>query len=150
MSSGTSKSAAQRSTRTVPSKPSARSPRRSKSSALLFVYGTLMRGEPLHPVLARIARFVGVGHVRGQLVSFGRWPGLYGGAGRVRGELYRLDDPGQLQIVDREEEGYNFVRRGAIVTLSRGRRVRAWVYHCAGPRDRATPIPSGDWRRRHP
>jgi gamma-glutamylcyclotransferase (GGCT)/AIG2-like uncharacterized protein YtfP len=125
-----------------------RSPPRTTPPALLFVYGTLMRGEALHPVLARVARFVASGHVRGRLVSFGRWPGLYEGAGRVRGELYRLRDLAQLRVVDEKEEGYNFVRRRALVTLPRGRRVRAWVYRCTGPRGTATPIPSGDWRRR--
>ena len=108
-----------------------------------------MRGEKLYPVLAGIARFVATGSVRGQLVSFGRWPGLYEGAGRVRGELYRLHDPAQLRVVDEEEAGYNFVRRRAIVTLARGRRARAWTYRSTGPRGTATPIPSGDWRRRH-
>jgi gamma-glutamylcyclotransferase (GGCT)/AIG2-like uncharacterized protein YtfP len=107
-----------------------------------------MRGEKLYPVLARVARYVARGSVRGQLVSFGRWPGCYTGPGRVAGELYRLHDPGELRVVDREEEGYNFVRRRAIVTLSSGRRVRAWIYRCTGPRETATPIPSGDWRRR--
>ncbi len=113
-----------------------------------------MRGEPLHAVLtgaqrstARGAVFVGEGHVRGRVVALGRFPGLLDGAGRVRGELYRIDDPELLAAVDREE-GYNFVRRRSIVTLPDGRRVRAWVYRYSGPLTTATPIPSGDWR--HP
>jgi gamma-glutamylcyclotransferase (GGCT)/AIG2-like uncharacterized protein YtfP len=107
-----------------------------------------MRGEPLHGVLTRGASFVAEGVVAGGLVSLGRWPGLIEGAARVRGELYRLDDPELLPIVDRKE-GVQFVRRRSIVTLADGRRVRAWVYRYSGPRETATPIPSGDWRRRH-
>jgi gamma-glutamylcyclotransferase (GGCT)/AIG2-like uncharacterized protein YtfP len=48
--------------------------------------------------------------------------------------------------VDREE-GYNFVRRRTVATLADGRRVRAWVYRYRGPRERAVPIPEGDYRR---
>ena len=119
------------------------------SSARLFAYGTLMRGYGLHAVLARGATAVGPGTVRGRLLDLGRYPGLVDGSGRVSGEVYRLDDPELLPVLDREE-GYNFVRRQGIVTLAGGRRVRAWVYRYRGPRERATPIPSGDYRRARP
>jgi gamma-glutamylcyclotransferase (GGCT)/AIG2-like uncharacterized protein YtfP len=116
---------------------------------LLFTYGTLMRGYALHAVLARGATAVGAGSVRGALLDLGRYPGLVDGRGRVRGELYRLDDPQLLPVLDREE-GYNFVRRRAVVTLAGGRRVRAWLYRYRGPRERAVPIPDGDYRRARP
>src|SRR5688572_8924061 len=89
--------------------------------ALLFAYGTLMRGYPLHRVLARGAAFVGEGHVRGTLLDLGRYPGLVAGSGRVAGELYRLERPELLPVLDREE-GYNFERRRGAVTLPDGRR----------------------------
>ena len=115
----------------------------------LVVYGTLMRGYGLHRVLAPGATEVSEGTVRGQLLDLGRYPGLIEGAGRVRGEIYQLDDPELLPILDREE-GYNFVRRRAIVTLGGGRRVRAWLYRYRGPRERAIPIHDGDYRRARP
>jgi gamma-glutamylcyclotransferase (GGCT)/AIG2-like uncharacterized protein YtfP len=118
-------------------------------SALLFAYGTLMRGYALHPVLARRAACLGTGTVRGRLLDLGEYPGLIDGAGRVRGEVYRLDDTELLPLLDREE-GYNFVRRRAIVTLARGRRARVWVYRYRGPRERARPILDGDYRRARP
>jgi len=105
-----------------------------------------MRGYVLHPVLARGATFLGEGSVAGSLLDLGRYPGLVGGAGRVRGELYRLDDPELLPVLDREE-GYNFRRSTTIVTLASGRRLRAWVYRYRGARERAMPIPHGDYRR---
>ncbi len=53
----------------------------------LFVYGTLRRAlrHPMHGVLARQARFVGEGWVRGRLFDLGRYPGvvLAGKAGRA-------------------------------------------------------------------
>jgi len=119
------------------------------SSALIFAYGTLMRGYGLHAVLAGGATAVGPGTARGRLLDLGRYPGLVDGPGRVSGEVYRLDDPELLPVLDREE-GYNFVRRQGIVTLAGGRRVRAWLYRYRGPRERATPIPSGDYRRARP
>lgn len=116
---------------------------------LLFTYGTLMRGYALHPVLARGATFLGEARVRGRLLDLGRYPGLVDGSGTVRGELYRIDDPELLAAIDREE-GYNFQRRRAMVTLVAGGRRQAWLYRYRGPRARATPIPDGDYRRRVP
>jgi gamma-glutamylcyclotransferase (GGCT)/AIG2-like uncharacterized protein YtfP len=104
-----------------------------------------MRGYERYPLLARSATFRGLGAVRGRLVDLGRYPGLIEGRGRVRGEIYRLD-PELLAVLDREE-GYNFQRRRTTVTLTRGRRARAWVYRYRGARHRAVLIPDGDYRR---
>jgi gamma-glutamylcyclotransferase (GGCT)/AIG2-like uncharacterized protein YtfP len=113
----------------------------------LFAYGTLMRGLPLHRVLAAGAAFLGPGTVRGRLLDLGRYPGLVAGGGRVRGELYRLARAELLGRLDRQE-GYNFERRRAWVARAAGPRVLAWIYRYRGPRGRATPIPTGDWRHR--
>jgi gamma-glutamylcyclotransferase (GGCT)/AIG2-like uncharacterized protein YtfP len=83
-----------------------------------------MRGYSLHAVLARGATLLGAGTARGLLLDLGRYPGLVEGRERVRGEVYRLDDFQLLPLLDREE-GYNFERRRAIVTLAGGR--RAWA-----------------------
>jgi gamma-glutamylcyclotransferase (GGCT)/AIG2-like uncharacterized protein YtfP len=108
-----------------------------------------MRGYALHDVLGRGATFVSTGSVRGRLLDLGRYPGLVAGRGRVRGEVYRLDDRELLPVLDREE-GYNFDRRRAIVMLADGRRARAWLYRYRGPCTRATLIPDGDYRRVRP
>ena len=108
-----------------------------------------MRGYPLHRALRRGASLVGAGSVRGRLLDLGAYPGLIAGGGRVRGEVYRLDAAELLPVLDREE-GDNFVRRHAVVTLVDGRRARAWVYGYRGPRERAVPIPHGDYRRARP
>ena len=116
---------------------------------LLFVYGTLMRGYGLHPLLARAATYVGEGRVRGRLLDLGPYPGLVEGRISVRGEVYRLRDPQLLPAIDREE-GYNFERRRTTVTLDEGGRARAWVYRYRGPQRRAASIPDGDFRRARP
>jgi len=106
-----------------------------------------MRGFDLHRTLASRATLVAEGTVRGRLLSLGRYPGLIEGSDRVKGELYRIDDAEVLTALDREE-GYNFVRRHAAVTLTNGRRTRAWIYRYRGPRAGAILIPAGDWRSR--
>ena len=116
---------------------------------MLFTYGTLMRGYGLHQLLAPGAKLLGAGSVRGTLLDLGDFPGLVDGAGRVIGEVYQLDAPELLAVLDRAE-GYNFDRRRATVTLTTGRRARAWIYRYRGRRDRAVPIPDGDYRRAHP
>jgi len=108
-----------------------------------------MRGYALHSLLARSTTFVGKGSVRGRLVDLRAFPGLIEGRGIVRGEVYRLGDPELLAVLDREE-GYNFDRRRTTVTLTRGRRARAWVYRYRGSQHRAVLIPDGDYRRAHP
>ncbi len=121
----------------------------ARAEPLLFAYGTLMRGYPLHDVLARGARFVGPGTARGRLLDLGRYPGVVDGRGRVTGEVYRLRDPQVLPAVDRAE-GVQFVRGHTLVTLADGGRARAWIYRYRGPRERAVPIADGDYRRARP
>ena len=109
-----------------------------------------MHGYARHRFLARGATVLGEAHVEGALLDLGAYPGLVAGTGRVRGELYRLDDAELLPILDREEGVYNFERRRTTVTPARGRGRRAWVYWYRGPRVRAVPIPHGDYRRARP
>ena len=111
----------------------------------LFLYGTLMRGQPAHRLLAGRATFVDEATVAGTLLALGRYPGVVAGRGRVRGEVWRLEAPQVLRTLD-DYEGYNFERRPTVATLASGRRVRAWVYRYRGPRTHAA-IPDGDWRR---
>jgi len=106
-----------------------------------------MRGYGLHRLLEGSATFLGEARVRGTLLALRGYPGLVSGQGWVRGELYRVHDAELLKTLDREE-GYNFERRRAGVSLSDGRRSRAWVYRYRGPRDRAVLIPDGDYRAR--
>jgi gamma-glutamylcyclotransferase (GGCT)/AIG2-like uncharacterized protein YtfP len=128
----------------VPTRAEAR-----RADELIFVYGTLMKGYALHPVLAHGARFVEPGKVRGRLVDLGPYPGMVTGVGQVKGEVYRIEDPELLPVLDREE-GYNFERSRVYAALASGRHVQVWVYRYRGPRGRATPIPDGDYRRAHP
>ena len=122
---------------------------------LLFVYGTLMRGLPLHHLIAGRCEFVGAGTVKGCLLDLGHYPGAVAEEpGIVHGEVYRFQTPGLLVALDREEEyrphapGRSlYLRRPTTVRLADGREMSAWIYWYHGSRDRAVPIPGGDYRQ---
>jgi len=117
---------------------------------LLFVYGTLMRGFPLHALLAGRADPVGEGDVAGVLFDLGRYPAAVpGGGGLIRGEVYRLKDPGLWRTLD-SAEGSRYDRGEVGVRLAGGRQVTACVYWYVGPLHRAVPIPGGDYRAHAP
>ena len=117
---------------------------------LLFVYGTLMRGFPLHALLVGRADSVGDGEVAGLLFDLGRYPAaLRDGGGVIRGEVYRLKDPGLWLTLD-SAEGSQYHRGEVGVRLAGGQRVMAYIYWYVGPLCRAVPIPGGDYRAHSP
>jgi gamma-glutamylaminecyclotransferase len=114
---------------------------------LLFVYGTLMRGELNHALLAG-ASFRGPGRTlpRFELVDLDAYPAMVsGGSAAVAGELYEVDDA-VLAAVDELEDHPHLYRRRR-VRLAGGGWAEAYLMSreaTAGlPR-----IPSGDWNRR--
>lgn len=109
----------------------------------VFVYGTLLRGEPNH------WRLDGAGLLGAhrtdpcfRLYLLGAYPGLTGGGEMaVRGEIYEVDSA-CLRRLDRLEEYPHLYDRQLIPTPFG----RAWVYVYRGEvRDRPL-IPGGDWR----
>ena len=117
---------------------------------LLFVYGTLMRGFPLHALLVGRADSVGDGEVAGLLFDLGRYPAaLRDGGGVIRGEVYRLKDPGLWLTLD-SAEGSRYHRGEVGVRLAGGQRVMAYIYWYVGPLRWAVPIPGGDYRAHSP
>jgi gamma-glutamylcyclotransferase (GGCT)/AIG2-like uncharacterized protein YtfP len=113
---------------------------------LLFAYGTLMSGMPLHHLIGERAEFVAAGSIGGCLVDLGGYPGaLPGGAGTIRGEVYRLRSASVLAAVD-AAEGPDFPRRLTAIRLDDGSEVRAWTYWFNGSVNGAVPIPNGDYR----
>jgi len=118
----------------------------SAATDLLFAYGTLMRGLPLHHLIEGRAEFVAAGSISGRLVDLGGYPGaLPGGSGTIRGEVYRLPSAGLLTALD-SAEGPEFPRGLTPVRLDDGREARAWTYWFKGSVNGAVPIPHGDYR----
>ena len=117
---------------------------------LLFVYGTLMRGFPLHALLEGRADSVGEGEVAGLLFDLGRYPAaLQDGGGQICGEVYRLKDPGLLRGLD-SAEGSQYHRGEVVVRLTGGRQVTAYIYWYVRTLRWAVPIPGGDYRAHAP
>jgi gamma-glutamylaminecyclotransferase len=112
---------------------------------LVFVYGTLMRDEINHRLLAT-ARFVAEAHTEPgfDLFDLGHFPAMSaGGQTVVRGEIYAVDDQTLVRL-DRLEGHPEFYQRTPI-RLASGQEVQ--TYLMGGARMRRRPaIPSGDWR----
>ena len=119
---------------------------KTNGSARVFVYGTLLSGEPNHPVLAA-AVLVGearTGH-EFELVSLGAFPAMVPGGGTsVTGEVYEVDST-TLGALDRLEGHPRFYRRST-VRLDDGGEVLAYLLTPDQVRGRPR-IDSGDWRR---
>ena len=119
----------------------------SAAPELLFAYGMLMRGQPLHHLIEGRAQFLAAGSIGGRLVDLGGYPGaLPDMAGTIRGEVYRLQSADLLGPLD-SAEGSEFPRRLTPVLLDDGREVSAWTYWFHGSVNGAVPIPDGDYRR---
>jgi gamma-glutamylcyclotransferase (GGCT)/AIG2-like uncharacterized protein YtfP len=111
----------------------------------LFVYGTLMRGERGHDLLAG-ATLVGEAATEPTfaLVDLGSFPALVpGGETSVRGEIYRVPAT-QLAALDDYEGHPTFYRRTPI-RLAGGARAEAYLIR---PEQAASypRIASGNWR----
>lgn len=115
---------------------------------LVFVYGTLLRGESNHAVWLSGAHFVDDDRTAScfTLYSFGEYPALvHGGRQSVLGEVYEVSDA-QLARLDELEEFPGYYERDRVV-LESGR--EAWVYTLGEDLlEGATVIISGSWRSR--
>lgn len=112
---------------------------------LVFVYGTLLKGESNHRWLGG-ARCLGdwTTPPRFTLYDVGPYPVLcVHGMKAVRGEVYVIDRS-HLKRLD-ELEGYPHHYRRDLITTRWG---PAWFYFQHGAPARARLIPQGDWRCR--
>lgn len=113
---------------------------------LVFVYGTLLRGERNHARLAG-ARYLGPARTRPRyaLYHLGHYPGMTGGAGAVEGELYEVDAP-LLAALD-AFEGVPHLYRRSPVALDGGGPAEGYLLTRAQVAGRPR-LPSGSWRAR--
>lgn len=110
----------------------------------IFVYGTLLRLQGNHRLLAR-SRLLREARTKPkfQMHSLGGFPGVVGGGSHaIVGELYDVD-AATLAALDRLEGHPSFYRR-TVIHLDDGERVEAYLL----PRDRVAHCPviqSGSW-----
>lgn len=116
-------------------------------SVHVFVYGTLLSGEPNHDVLGG-ARFVAEGRTEAvfELRDLGAYPGLVdGGRQSVVGEVYEVDEE-TLCSLDRFEDHPRLYHRRRVVLVD-GTLVETYVLS-RGRAEGAALIESGSWRHR--
>jgi gamma-glutamylcyclotransferase (GGCT)/AIG2-like uncharacterized protein YtfP len=127
----------------------------------LFVYGTLRRdiGNSMFHLLARHARLVGYGRIRGRLWDLGDYPGVVLSTDDdrwVRGEVYAIDNENDVLARLDEYEGcgpqdprpHEFERVMCEVRLDDGKTTDAWVYEYKGGLEGKQEIASGDYLER--
>lgn len=114
---------------------------------LMFVYGTLLRGERNHALLER-ATFVREASTRPEfeLLDLGEHPAMIRGEAIVRGELWSVDAT-TLAALEELEGAPDYYHRIALV-LSDG--TEAECYVPTAPPTGGRRIPGGSWRRRVP
>jgi len=112
---------------------------------LVFVYGTLMKGEPNHRLLSASTfmcqAFTATGFT---MIDLGAFPAiLAGGTSTITGELYEVTKETLAQL-DRLEGHPHFYERTPIRLIG-GRTVDAYVLKHDDGRSRGV-IESGSWR----
>lgn len=96
---------------------------------LIFVYGTLMKGQRYHGRYLSPLEPLGVGVLSGyRMFDIGSFPGIVPGKGKVKGEIYRVNAR-QLAAIDHlEDEGDLYVRTTVKVTTAPLCYVDAYTY----------------------
>lgn len=122
---------------------------------VVFVYGTLLRGEHNNDAL-RTATFLTEARTKSRfyaMADFGAYPAVFspgiGEMGQVIGELFSVDGD-TLCLLDELEGHPNFYRR-ELVPVEGGRDNWAWMYVLSARTVRSRSykiVPSLDWRKR--
>jgi gamma-glutamylcyclotransferase (GGCT)/AIG2-like uncharacterized protein YtfP len=119
---------------------------------LLFAYGTLRRGAPMHGLLANRVTWIGPASAVGRLVDLGAFPGLVPAlepGDRVQGDLFSVADSQREELFDALDryEGASFERVQQAVEGPDGS-VIAWAYAWRGAFDGRPVIDGGDYLAR--
>jgi gamma-glutamylcyclotransferase (GGCT)/AIG2-like uncharacterized protein YtfP len=111
---------------------------------LVFVYGTLRKGECNHHYLNN-GEMLGIVETNPvfSLFDLGPYPGLSEGQQSVTGEVYRVDDETLANLDILEDVPLEYRRETIETSLG-----RAWIYLYQEPTQLAQLIPSGDWCER--
>ncbi|RJX70657.1 gamma-glutamylcyclotransferase [Vibrio sinensis] len=109
---------------------------------LVFVYGTLRKGESNHHHLSEQAQFLGHHETLPEfaLYDLGAYPAVISGHHSISGEVYLIDSH-NLQVLDKLEDVPVEYRREQIETPFG----LAWIYLYQDTSQLETLISSGDW-----
>ena len=114
-------------------------PEPTREPDLVFVYGTLKRGEQNHHWLQG-ASWEGEAELNGVVLhDLGPFPMAVVGEGRISGEVYAVEGSGLARLD--ELEGYPRLYDRQVLSLNDGR--RAWVYLGRPRQVRHAPVVAG-------
>jgi gamma-glutamylcyclotransferase (GGCT)/AIG2-like uncharacterized protein YtfP len=116
---------------------------------MLFVYGTLRRGAPMHGLVEGRATWLGRASTAGRLLDLGAFPGLVPASApgdRVHGDLFAIAEAWGDELFDALDryEGASFERVQEEVDGPDGRAL-AWLYVYRGPVDDCRVVEGGDY-----
>ncbi|WP_104037110.1 gamma-glutamylcyclotransferase family protein [Vibrio jasicida] len=111
---------------------------------LIFVYGTLRKGEGNHHFL-NSAEFLGHHETEAQfaLYDLGRYPALSVGKKAIQGEVYLIDNETLVELDKLEDVPVEYRRESIITTFG-----QAWIYLYQDTEQLTEEIASGDWCQR--
>ena len=101
-----------------------------KEEIIVFVYGTLMQGKSNHNTYLSRSQFIGSAVVEGfELYDLGSYPGVvYSKAGRVKGELYKIDADTLRRVDALEGEGTLYKLKHTKAVLENGSSYNSYIY----------------------
>jgi len=120
--------------------------------SVLFTYGTLRRGAPMHGLLEGRTTWLGRASAAGRLLDLGAFPGLVPAqrpGDVVHGDLFAIEEEQREALLDALDryEGASFERVQQRVDGPEGP-VRAWVYRYRGDTDGRPVLAGGDYLAR--
>ena len=123
-----------------------------RAVSVLFAYGTLRRGAPMHGLLEGRTTWLGRASAAGRLVDLGAFPGLVPAqcpGEIVYGDLFAIEEAQREALLDAldRNEGASFARVQQRVDGPDGS-VRAWVYSYLGETDGRPVLADGDYLAR--
>ena len=113
---------------------------------LIFVYGTLRKGQCNHRYFLDRSKFLGMAKTKKRYALYGHGILVLSRAGsisQVTGEVYSVDDATLLNLDRLEGHPDSYKREQAEVILQEGTDLSAWIYFCDTPR--GDLIESGDF-----
>ncbi len=120
-----------------------------KEGDLLFVYGTLRKGEGADLSIRSGAEFVTDDYINGNIYNLGSFPGVKTTAGHfcpgspsVKGEVFKLTDASITRQLD-GYEGYPYLYDRIVTETASG--LHVWVYTINRECGENELIKSGDW-----
>ncbi len=113
---------------------------------LVFVYGTLRKGQCNHRYFLNRSKFLGMAKTKKRYALYGDAIPVLSRAGsisQVTGEVYSVDDATLLNLDRLEGHPDAYMREQAEMVLENGTELLAWIYFCDTPR--GDLIESGDF-----